>query len=111
MNCRFCNHLCMKRSDIYFLCQSCKVFFHSSKQITIFRPNSDIYWYWLYVDLEENRTTVEYERNPKSMSPEERMDLTPDSFRPQKIVDIQPAMQGVTPQNMYDKLKTLLIYS
>jgi len=113
MNCKFCNQLCHKTGakSPYYLCEPCKVFFHESKQETIFRPNTDTYWYWLRVDLDENRTTVEFERNPKSMSQEERMDLDPASFMPKKIVDIQPAMQGVTPQNMHDKLKTLLVFS
>ncbi len=111
MNCKFCNQPCQKSHNTYYLCQSCKVFFHESKRETIFRPNSPTYWYWLKIDLDEDRTTVEYERDPSSMSDEERMDLDPMSFMPKKIVDIQPAMQGVTPQNMRDKLKTLLVFS
>ena len=113
MNCQFCNQLC-KRSgakSLYHLCEPCKVFFHESKREIIFRPNSPIYWYWLRIDLDEDTTIVEYERDPSSMTEEERMDLDPSSFRPKKIVDIKPAMQNVTPQNMYDKLKTLLVFS
>lgn len=110
MNCQFCEQLCSKREHSpYHCCQSCKVFFHETKQRLVFRPNSKTYWYWLHIDLDENKTIVDYQRDPKSMTVEEQMDLDPMSM-PKTILEITPAMQGVTPQNMYDKLQTLLVF-
>lgn len=112
MNCKFCNQFC-KRIGPYgtwHLCQSCKVFFHESKQEIIFRPNSPTHWYWLCVNLDEDTTVVECQRDPKSMSIEDQIDMDPMAM-PKRLLTIKPAMQGVTPQNMHDKLKTLLIFS
>lgn len=49
-------------------------------------------------------------RNPKSMTVEEQMDIEWNS-KPTLILSCKPAIKGVTPQNMYQKLKTLLTFS
>jgi hypothetical protein len=111
MNCQFCNQLC-KRSgakSLYHLCEPCKVFFHESKRETVFRPNSETHWYWLFIDLDENSTKVDVVRDPRTIPVEDQADMM--GSEPKTILKLNSAMQGVTPQNMHDKLKTLLVFS
>jgi hypothetical protein len=66
--------------------------------------------YWLHINLDEDTTVVECQRDPRSMSQKEQMNLDPMTM-PKRLIEIKSAMQGVTPQNMHEKLKTLLIFS
>ena len=112
MNCRFCNQTCVKTTanTPWDHCSACKVFFHETRQETVFRPNSPTHLYWLRIDLEDDQTVVDCLRDPKSMPIEEQMEL--DTFAiPKRLITVKPAMHGVTPQNMYDKLQTLLVFS
>ena len=75
----------------------------------IFRPNTETHWYWIFVDMDEDSTRVAVQRNPNSISVQDRADMVDETYT--QILNIKPAMQGVNPQNMHDKLKLLLIYS
>mgnify|MGYP006947761926 CR=1 FL=1 len=112
MKCLYCNQSCWTKhqDNPFWLCKTCHVFFKKDGSEIVFRPNTDQYWYWLHVNTKENKTKVFCQRNPKSIdSPEELASLLYDN--PKLIVSCQPAIQGVTPQNMHDRLKTILLFS
>lgn len=107
--CRFCDQRCKKAhgDSPWWHCEKCKVFFKEDESEIVFRPNSETHLYWLMLKLHDNKTVVESLRNPKSMNPEE---VDPMSL-PKVLVSVPYIMQGVTPQNMYEKLRTLLVFS
>lgn len=109
MKCQFCQQICKQRNTSqWYMCEACKVFFNNSKRETVFRPNSEAYWYWLFIDFDANSTRVEALRNPKTLPQEE---LEADMPHPKVLLQLDHALQGVTPQNMHDKLKLLLVFS
>ena len=110
--CHFCDKRCTKNYPYsnHWFCKDCRVFYKDDGTEIVFRLNSKTHLYWLYIKIDSNTTEVYSLRDPKSMTEEERMDLDPMTM-PRVIISCKPAMQGVTPQNMHDKLKTLLIFS
>jgi hypothetical protein len=111
MICQFCQQDCKahKHNEKWFLCETCKVFFNNSKREIVFRPNSETHLYWLFIDQDENTTKVDVLRNPKDLPPEDQADMV--DVHPRTILQLDHALQGVTPENMYDKLKLLLVFS
>jgi hypothetical protein len=94
----------------FWLCQPCSTFFKEDGSEIVFRPDSKSHLYWLHINVKENKTELSSMRNPKSMTVEEQMDIEWNS-KPTLILSCKPAIKGVTPQNMYQKLKTLLTFS
>jgi hypothetical protein len=112
MNCTFCHQLTKKQhtQSAFWLCSLCKVFFKDDGSEIVFRPNSKTHWIWLYVKINEDKTEVRKQRDPKSLPIEDQMDMDPMA-EPKLILSCKPAIKGVTPQNMHSKLKTLLTFS
>ena len=91
------------------MCESCKVFFNDSKREIIFRPNSDTHWYWLVIDFDADSTKIDVIRDPKTIPVKDQAEMIYTG--PRTILQLDHALQGVTPQNMHDKLKLLLVFS
>lgn len=109
--CQFCKQDCQKENPkaIFYYCKPCGIFFHPTEDIISFRPDSPTHWYWLTIDYAKKTTEVARLRRPQSMTVEERMDMDPMQL-PKTILQLPYAVQGVTPKNMYAKLKTLLVF-
>ena len=127
MNCLFCSDKCSnkiqgpkgpagnshaKYTIGWWLCEKCKVHFYTSSEMDIytifiiqFHVHKSHGFYHVQCDIQHNRTRVYYFRYAKEG---DQMDVS-NSLQP--ILDFKPVLTNVSPQNIEDKLQTLLVFS
>lgn len=107
--CIFCNTRCRySQHDDSFYCVSCNVEYWGEEDYLNrmkFRATIKDVRYELLVDINNNKTRLGYWDEYKGYSP----GLEPDIFK--VITEFKPVMNGVTPENVEDKIKTLLVFS
>jgi len=114
--CHYCDQRCKKQqpSSDFWYCKPCLVFFKEDGSEICFRPNTPEHLIWFHIFFKENKTVISRERNPASFTKEEKeemMDYDLSYQGPPTILTVPYAVQGATPQNIRNKLKTLLVFS
>lgn len=109
--CPYCDRRCKKYDpdSTWWHCKDCNVNMEPDKATVFHIHNPDESFYSLCIYHSRNETCLDWQRGPKR--PDESQEAYDELPRIKILLTLKFAMQGVTPDNAHDKIRTLITFS